>query len=67
MPYSYPIDIWSFGCIMIELFTGTPLFPSENEKDHMSMMLEVLGLPDKKFLYVFFLFDFLPIIILERC
>lgn len=46
--------MWSFGCIMTELFTGTPLFPSENEKDHMSMMLEVLGLPDKKFLEVKF-------------
>ena len=37
---------------MIELFTGTPLFPSENEKDHMSMILEVLGMPEKKFLEV---------------
>jgi dual specificity tyrosine-phosphorylation-regulated kinase 2/3/4 len=44
--------MWSFGCIMTELFTGTPLFPSENEKDHMSMMLEVLGIPDKKLLEV---------------
>ena len=43
--YGYPIDMWSFGCIMMELYTGTPLLPSENEKEHMSMILEILGMP----------------------
>jgi dual specificity tyrosine-phosphorylation-regulated kinase 2/3/4 len=52
IPYTYPIDMWSFGCIIAELFTGVPLFPSENEKEHMSMVLEVLGLPEKKFIDV---------------
>jgi dual specificity tyrosine-phosphorylation-regulated kinase 2/3/4 len=45
--------MWSFGCIMAELFIGTPLFPSENEKDHLSMMMEILGLPDRNLLEVF--------------
>jgi serine/threonine protein kinase len=27
------IDMWSFGCIIAELFTGSPLFPGENELD----------------------------------
>jgi dual specificity tyrosine-phosphorylation-regulated kinase 2/3/4 len=28
--YTSAIDIWSFGCILIELYTGFPLFPGEN-------------------------------------
>ena len=45
MNYGLSIDMWSFGCIITELFIGTPLFPSDNEKDHMSMLFEVIGLP----------------------
>lgn len=25
--YSTAIDMWSFGCILAELFSGMPLFP----------------------------------------
>jgi dual specificity tyrosine-phosphorylation-regulated kinase 2/3/4 len=25
--------MWSFGCILTELFTGIPLFPGENEQE----------------------------------
>jgi len=25
------IDMWSFGCIMAELYIGYPIFPGENE------------------------------------
>ena len=27
------IDMWSFGCILAELYTGYPIFPGENEMD----------------------------------
>jgi serine/threonine protein kinase len=27
MPYGTEIDMWSFGCILAELYTGYPLFP----------------------------------------
>ena len=32
---------------MAELYIGTPIFASESEKDHLSMMMEVIGLPPK--------------------
>lgn len=45
MPYGRPIDMWSFGCILAELYTGYPLFPGEDEVDQMACIMEVLGVP----------------------
>lgn len=36
---------WSFGCILVELFTGYPIFPGENEAEQLAMIMEVLDLP----------------------
>lgn len=33
--YDAKIDTWSLGCIMYELFCGTPLFNGRNEKDQV--------------------------------
>ena len=40
------IDMWSFGCILAELFTGYPLFPGENEMEQLALMMEMKGVPD---------------------
>jgi dual specificity tyrosine-phosphorylation-regulated kinase 2/3/4 len=29
IPYGLPIDMWSLGCILAELYTGTPIFQGE--------------------------------------
>jgi|TARA_B110001450_G_scaffold166812_1_gene155482 dual specificity tyrosine-phosphorylation-regulated kinase 2/3/4 len=33
IPYTTAIDMWSFGCILTELFTGVPIFPGESEQE----------------------------------
>jgi dual specificity tyrosine-phosphorylation-regulated kinase 2/3/4 len=43
--YSVPIDMWSLGCLLAELYTGRPLFPGENESDQLLSIMQVLGLP----------------------
>lgn len=45
IPYSVAIDMWSFGCILAELYTGYPIFPGENEVEQLACIMEVLGLP----------------------
>lgn len=50
IPYTTAIDMWSFGCILTELFTGVPLFPGESEQEQLSLIMEVIGLPSKDIL-----------------
>ena len=38
--------MWSFGCIMIELFTGFPLFPGTNEREQIQLIIDVIGMPN---------------------
>jgi len=48
LPYDMGIDMWSFGCILSELYTGYPIFPGENEAEQMQCIMEILGPPPKK-------------------
>jgi len=45
LPYDTAIDMWSFGCILAELYTGYPLFPGENEMEQLACIMEVFGTP----------------------
>lgn len=45
--YTTSIDMWSFGCILVELYTGYPLFPGESEAEQILCIMEVCGLPPK--------------------
>ena len=45
MQYDSEIDIWSLGCLLCEMVTGTPLFCAEDSTELIQMMVETLGLP----------------------
>ncbi|KAI8804339.1 hypothetical protein BJ742DRAFT_776195 [Cladochytrium replicatum] len=40
---SFPCDIWSIGCILVEFFTGNALFQTHDNLKHLAMMDAVLG------------------------
>ena len=50
MPYSHPIDMWSFGCIMFELLTGKPIFNARDENELIEMFRFKIGMPPEHML-----------------
>ncbi|XP_065920815.1 dual specificity tyrosine-phosphorylation-regulated kinase 1B-like isoform X2 [Dysidea avara] len=45
IPYDLAIDMWSLGCILVEMHTGEPLFSGKDEVDQVFKIIEVLGMP----------------------
>eukprot|EP00798_Chlamydomonas_sp_ICE-L_P023287 gene23287-30523_t len=43
MGWSFAADIWSIGCILMELMTGDALFQTHDNLEHLGMMERVLG------------------------
>ncbi|KAF9680880.1 hypothetical protein SADUNF_Sadunf06G0167600 [Salix dunnii] len=41
--WNYPCDIWSVGCILVELCSGEALFQTHENLEHLAMMEKVLG------------------------
>ncbi|TGZ79225.1 kinase-like protein [Ascodesmis nigricans] len=41
--WSFPCDIWSIGCILVEFFTGDALFQTHDNLEHLAMMQAVCG------------------------
>ncbi|KAH7278422.1 hypothetical protein KP509_38G040100 [Ceratopteris richardii] len=41
--WSFPCDIWSVGCILVELCSGEALFQTHENIEHLAMMERVLG------------------------
>ena len=50
LPYSTAIDMWSFACILAELYTGYPLFPGEDEAEQIQCIMEVFDQPPSQIL-----------------
>ena len=41
--FGVEIDMWSLGCVLAELYTGTPLFKVKTPEDLFEAMIKVLG------------------------
>ena len=47
MTYAKEVDMWSLGCLICEMLTGSPLLPARDEEELINMMVEMFGLPPK--------------------
>ncbi|KAK6997496.1 kinase-like protein [Favolaschia claudopus] len=47
--WSYPLDLYSVGCVLVELFTGRTLFQAAEDLEHLAMMEAVTGKMKKSF------------------
>ncbi|KAK9473159.1 kinase-like domain-containing protein [Dipodascopsis tothii] len=45
MGWSFPCDMWSIGCILVEFFTGEALFQTHDNLEHLAMMETIVGRP----------------------
>ncbi|KKA28907.1 hypothetical protein TD95_002498 [Thielaviopsis punctulata] len=43
--YDVAVDIWSVGCILAEMITGSPLFPGKDHVHQFSIITELIGNP----------------------
>jgi cyclin-dependent kinase 12/13 len=46
--YGEEVDMWSAGCIMVEMLTGRPLFPGVDEVSQVELICKVLGRPTEE-------------------
>lgn len=41
--WSFPCDMWSIGCILVELIIGEPLFKTHDNLEHLAMIEKIAG------------------------
>lgn len=49
LSYGQEVDVWSFGCLIPELYTSKVLFRGEDEFEMMQLFMSVLGEPPPSF------------------
>mmetsp|Transcript_29600 Transcript_29600/g.52846 ORF Transcript_29600/g.52846 Transcript_29600/m.52846 type:complete len:514 (-) Transcript_29600:848-2389(-) len=51
LSYGPAIDMWSLGCILVELYIGRPLFCGSSKADQVAKITEMLGMPPAQMLW----------------
>lgn len=46
--YGPEVDMWSVGCLIVELLTKRPLFPGKDEPEQLELIFQVLGTPTEE-------------------
>ncbi|OVF06623.1 putative serine/threonine protein kinase [Clavispora lusitaniae] len=41
--WSFPCDMWSIGCILVELVIGEPIFRTHDNLEHLAMIEKIVG------------------------
>lgn len=41
--WSFPCDMWSIGCILVELVIGEPVFRTHDNLEHLAMIQKIVG------------------------
>lgn len=41
--YSTEVDIWGVGCVLFEMMTGKPLFPGNDDKHQLKLIVDLCG------------------------
>ncbi|KAI6172466.1 Protein kinase domain-containing protein [Aphelenchoides besseyi] len=44
--YTPLVDVWAGGCVLGEMFRGSPLFPGRDSKHQLCLVIEALGTPN---------------------
>ncbi|KZV58548.1 hypothetical protein F511_12375 [Dorcoceras hygrometricum] len=58
LPYDHPMDIWSVGCCLFELYTGKVLFPGATNNDMLRLHMELKGSFPKRMLRKWYDFSY---------
>lgn len=40
--------MWSFGCLLAELYLGEPIFAGKDEAEQLALIMECLGSPENE-------------------
>ncbi|OQR82710.1 serine/threonine protein kinase [Achlya hypogyna] len=43
LPYHHPVDMWSIGCCVYEMYTGKVLFPGQTNNEMLKLFMEIKG------------------------
>lgn len=49
--WAQPCDVWGLGCILFEYYTGSTLFQTHDNREHLVMMEKILGPVPRRMVY----------------